>query len=136
MFLAAVSPWFVGYTVLARPYFVCLCFSIAATAIAFEIHDGSRKTVASVLFAAVSALGLYTIYHYAFVVGWHLLFLLVSATRREPGERFREVLRVAPTLTSRTVPQAARQRCPCPKCLGAASTPKGTPVQVVHWAWS
>ena len=100
MFLAAVSPWFVGYTVLARPYFVCLCFSIAATAIAFEIHDGSRKTVASVLFAAVSALGLYTIYHYAFVVGWHLLFLLVSATRREPGERFREVLRVAVVSTA------------------------------------
>ena len=83
MLLLAVSPWFVGYSVLLRPYALALCLGLLTTWAALEIHvpnaTTSQRRLWRVLFVVLSSLGLYTLYHYVFVLAWQMLALFVFA---------------------------------------------------------
>ncbi len=90
MCLLAVSPWLVGHTVLARPYAVALAIALLATEALLHSLDGGRRR-SRVLFVALSILGLYTIYHYAFVVAWQIALLAAHAGSAPAPERRGEV---------------------------------------------
>jgi hypothetical protein len=96
MLLLAVSPWLVGHGVLARPYAMALAIFVLATAALLRWLStpgiGSRA-----LFAALSLLGLYTIYHYAFALAWQLSLLAAHAAGAPRGERRRELAALAAT---------------------------------------
>jgi hypothetical protein len=86
MSLMAVSPWFLGFTILSRPYALALCLGVWATNAAFELADesSSRSARSAGVFALLSVTGLYVIYHYAFVLVWHFGWLAIVAwSRRE-----------------------------------------------------
>ena len=89
--LLALSPWFVGYTNLARPYAAVLCISIWSTVAVLALDSTDRRTAWRVGFVGLSLLGLYTLYHYVFVLAWHAVFLAWLAYRRGPGLRGREL---------------------------------------------
>src|SRR5262245_32720577 len=104
MVLLAVSPWLVGHTVLARPYGAALAIALLSTAALLRSLDGAAATAPAgagvgareqtrsrVAFAALSVLGLYTIYHYAFVVAWQLVLLAAHAVAAPHAERRSEV---------------------------------------------
>jgi hypothetical protein len=95
MALLAVSPWFVGYTVLARPYAAALCLAILSSAALLEPYRS--RPGARVAFAGLSILGLYTLYHYAFVLAWQMALLACLAVRTRRGERRRELATLAAT---------------------------------------
>ena len=95
MLLAALSPWLVGYTVLARPYSLALCLSIGSSVAVLAMVGASRRRRAwQAAFVLLSLLGLYTLYHYAFVLVWHLCVLCLYALRSQTGRR-RELLEIA-----------------------------------------
>ena len=83
MLLLAVSPWFVGYSVLLRPYALVLCLGLLTTWSALEIHapnaTAGQRRLWRVLFVVLSSFGLYTLYHYGFVLAWQMLALFVFA---------------------------------------------------------
>jgi hypothetical protein len=106
MALLAVSPWLVGHTVLARPYAAALAIALLATAALLRSLEGppappmpsagrgpdrAGRTRSRVLFVALSILGLYTIYHYAFVVAWQLALLAAHTLLSPPAERRGEI---------------------------------------------
>ena len=92
MLLLAASPWFVGYSVFLRPYGMALAIGLVTTWLVLEIHAPSvsegRQLLLRVGFVVLSGLGLYTLYHYAFVLAWQMLGLLVFAWNREPRRRY------------------------------------------------
>ena len=87
MLLLAASPWFVGYAVFLRPYGMALGIGLLTTWLVLEIHAPSvsagRQRWLRVGFVVLSGLGLYTLYHYAFVLAWQMLGLLVFAWNSE-----------------------------------------------------
>jgi hypothetical protein len=98
MALLALSPWFVAYSNFARPYAVLVCLAIVSTSIVLGVRDRAGRRGRLLAFGAVSILGLYTLYHYAFVVVWQLVLLLALAIREpdvDPAERRRRVFEVA-----------------------------------------
>jgi hypothetical protein len=90
MLLLAASPWLVGHSVLARPYAMALAISVLAT-------DALLRALAApglrhhALFVLLSLLGLYTIYHYAFVVAWQMALLGAHARGAPRAERRSEL---------------------------------------------
>jgi hypothetical protein len=91
--LFAVSPWFIGMTNYLRPYGLALCIALGSTAIL--LHSTSAcapkpRALARVAFVLLSALGLYTIYHYAFVLVWQFSFLALVACLGPRERRVRE----------------------------------------------
>ena len=91
MLLLAASPWFVGYSVFLRPYGLALAIGLLTTWMVLEIHAPSvsegRQRLLRVGFVVLSGLGLYTLYHYAFVLAWQMLGLLVFAWNSESRRR-------------------------------------------------
>ena len=85
--LLALSPWFVSFSNYARPYAIALCIALWSTHWMLELVSAPATTRRRAGFAALSLLGLYTIYHYAFVLAWQAAILGVSALRRGPGRR-------------------------------------------------
>ena len=85
MALLATSPWFVSYSVFARPYSMAIVVAIAATwAVAdlgLRVPGSRRRRISCAVFVALSILGLYTIYHYVFVLAWHGVALTIRAFR-------------------------------------------------------
>jgi hypothetical protein len=92
MLLMALSPWLVGYTVLARPYALALCLAVWSTVALLGMRGpgeeargfGRRWPLA---FVVLSLLGLYFVYHYAFLLVWQLGFLGLSALLGERERR-------------------------------------------------
>jgi len=92
MLLMALSPWLVGYTVLARPYALALCLAVWSTVALLGMRSpgeeargfGRRWPLAFVL---LSLLGLYFVYHYAFLLLWQLGYLVLSALLGERERR-------------------------------------------------
>jgi hypothetical protein len=86
--LAGLSPWFVAIATFARPYAMTMAVGVWATIAAMDIAADEPRTRgrARAVFAALSLLGLYTLYHYVFVVAWQGLFLALVALRA-PRER-------------------------------------------------
>jgi len=95
MGLLALSPWFLGFTILSRPYSLALCLGVAATNAAFDLTDevGPHRARAAAIFTVLSVLGLYVIYHYAFVLVWHFAWLALVAWGRG-ALRWRELGRL------------------------------------------
>jgi hypothetical protein len=92
--LFAVSPWFIGMTNYLRPYALAICLAVGSTAILLHsIPPSSPKPrmLARGAFALLSVLGLYTIYHYAFVLVWQLGFLALVAWLGPRERRMREL---------------------------------------------
>ena len=92
--LYGVSPWVISITNFARPYSLALPLAVLSTAAVVALHDPAERASRGrwrVLFVVCSALGLYTLYHYAFVLAWHGLLLLWLAWRSEAAERKREL---------------------------------------------
>lgn len=98
MLLFAVSPWFVSYANLARPYAWVVCLTVASTSLLLRAPSGPPRARAACLsgFALISVVGLLSLYHYVFVVGWQLALLLGRAwTSPERGRRAFEVAAIA-----------------------------------------
>jgi hypothetical protein len=103
MLLLALSPWFVEYTNLARPYAWVVALTIVSTTLAVAL-DGSasagRRALLRVGFVLVSVVGVLSLYHYAFVIAWQLALLgaqaWLSPSRRQ---RVREVMLLAVAIT-------------------------------------
>jgi uncharacterized membrane protein len=99
MLLLAVSPWFMGFSNLARPYALAVCLAVWSLDAALALHRQAPRAQARlgprVAFVALSTAGLYVIYHYAFVLVWELALLLVLAWRLEPARRWRELRNLA-----------------------------------------
>jgi hypothetical protein len=91
MALFSISPWLIGFSNYARPYVLVLSLALLASVAVLECASPGARLRWRLLFAAVSALGLYTLYHYAFVLAWHGVALTISALRRSQGERVREL---------------------------------------------
>jgi uncharacterized membrane protein len=87
MLLAALSPWFLSITTFARPYALALAVAVWSTVAALAVAEDMTRIRSRVLFVALSLLGLYTLYHYAFVLAWQLAFLAVMAWRAGAGRR-------------------------------------------------
>ena len=84
MLLLACSPWFVGYSVFARPYGLVLFASLWSTAALLEMqlcHRAGRRHWWRAIFVAATCLGLYSLYHYAFVLAWQGIALGILAWR-------------------------------------------------------
>jgi len=94
LWLLATSPWLVAHGVLARPYAICLAiFALATDALLRSLASGRARDRA--VFAALSLLGLYTLYHYAFALAWQLALAGVHALRAPREARRRELLALA-----------------------------------------
>jgi len=91
MLLLALSPWLIAYTAIARPYAMALALVVLSSESLLRSLGPDGRAWHRALFAALSVLGLYTIYHYAFVVAWHLALAALHALRAPAGERRREV---------------------------------------------
>ncbi len=91
MFLLAVSPWLVGYTVIARPYAMALALVVLSSECLLRALSARGGLPPRVLFVALSLVGIYTVYHYAFVVAWQLALAALHALRAAPPARGREL---------------------------------------------
>ena len=89
--LLATSPWFVGYSVFARPYTLVMALALGATWAVLEIGAASsgsrRQRRAQWAFVVLSILGLYTLYHYVFVVIWQIVALGLQARKASSTDR-------------------------------------------------
>jgi hypothetical protein len=94
MALLATSPWFVGYSIFARPYGLVMFASLWSSVAVLEMQVGGRsvghRLCWRLAFVASSCLGLYSLYHYAFVLLWQGVALLLLASR-SGGRRATEV---------------------------------------------
>ncbi len=89
--LLAVSPWFIAITHYLRPYGLALTVAVWSSVAAYEIvARGARSLRWRLGFIGLSILGIYTLYHYVFVILWQLAFLLAGALLSEPGRRLRQ----------------------------------------------
>jgi hypothetical protein len=72
MLLMACSPWFLGFSTLARPYGLAVCAAIWSSVALLAIHSpaGRFELRWRVGFVLLSLLGVYSIYHYLFVFAW------------------------------------------------------------------
>lgn len=95
MTLLAVSPWFLGVSNFLRPYPAVMCFGIWTTLAVASARPSPLLSGWRIGFVVLSAAGLYVVYHYAFVVLWHGVALLLIALRSEPSQRKGELLRLA-----------------------------------------
>lgn len=92
MLLLACSPWFVGYSVFARPYGLVLCASLWSSVALLEMQTGggtSRKQRLwwQSIFVVASCLGLYSLYHYFFVLAWQGAALVLLAWQSGEARR-------------------------------------------------
>jgi hypothetical protein len=87
MLISALSPWLVGYSVLARPYALVLCLAIWSTLAVLAMGAAEGRRAWRALFVLLSLLGLYTLYHYALVLAWQLSLLGLRALRLQSGRR-------------------------------------------------
>jgi hypothetical protein len=74
--LAAVAPWFGSIGVVLRPYVMAIAIGTWATVAVLASAGSRRPGPWRVAFVLLSSLGLYTLYHYAFVLAWHAVLLL------------------------------------------------------------
>ena len=99
MLLLAVSPWFMGFSNLARPYSLALCLAVWSLDTALALHRETPqerpRLGPRISFVLLSTAGLYVIYHYAFVLAWEFGLLLVLAWRARPARRWRELRSLA-----------------------------------------
>lgn len=105
--LAALSPWFVSIMTFARPYALTMAVAVWATVAALAVADDKARLRSRTVFILLSLLGLYTLYHYAFVLAWQLVFLAAIALRAGPERRVRELLGLlflAATITAGFLP--------------------------------
>ncbi|MFT7463712.1 MAG: hypothetical protein ACI9EF_002059 [Pseudohongiellaceae bacterium] len=77
--LFGLSPWVLRLTNFARPYHLALFCAVWATAAVVSMQDERRQKRWPVIFVLLSVLGLYTLYHYAFVLVWHLALIAWNA---------------------------------------------------------
>lgn len=91
----AVCPWVVSITNFARPYHFALFLGVWSTVAALEMSRGERRMLWRAVFVAASLLGIYTLYHYGFVLLWQVVFLLASAWGSGRERRTREVFWLA-----------------------------------------
>jgi len=84
--LAGLSPWFTSMATFARPYSLTLAIGIWSTLCAIDLADGRDRAWRRVLFVVLSLFGLYSLYHYGFVIVWQFSFLTLAALR-SPREK-------------------------------------------------
>ncbi len=91
--LFAVCPWVISVTNFARPYHLALFLAIWSTVAVLEMcREQPKRLRWHLLFVGASILGLYALYHYAFILLWQGVFLLWSAWARGAGRRKRPLL--------------------------------------------
>jgi hypothetical protein len=88
----AVCPWVISVFNFARPYHLALFLAVWSTVAVLEMSRDGPRMRWRILFVATSLLGIYTLYHYAFVLLWQMIFLLCSAWGTGPARRKREIL--------------------------------------------
>jgi Dolichyl-phosphate-mannose-protein mannosyltransferase len=87
LLLAALSPWIATISCFARPYAMALALGTWSTVAAVAMADDPRRRLPPVAFTLLSLLGLYTLYHYGFVLVWQACFLLASLRTAAAGTR-------------------------------------------------
>jgi hypothetical protein len=93
--LFALSPWVISVTNFARPYHLGLCLAIWSTVAALGMHETGPRFRWRLAFVLFSALGLYTIYHYAFVLAWQAALLALLSWREGREQRTRSLAALA-----------------------------------------
>jgi uncharacterized membrane protein len=80
--LLAASLQFIHFSILLRPYGLAICLAIWSSYVLLSIPGIASNRNEGRLWGAylgLSLLGIYTIYHYAFVLVWQFSFFLLSA---------------------------------------------------------
>jgi len=85
--LAGLSPWFASMATFARPYALTLCLGVWSTLCAVDLADGRAHAWRRVQFVALSLVGLYSLYHYGFVIAWQFAFLTLATLLGDPQRR-------------------------------------------------
>ncbi len=95
MLVCAVSPWVHALTNFLRPYALANATLVWATiAVLAQARPGAHRGRARVAFVLLSAIGLYTVYPYAYALAWHGLLALGLAWRSGSRTRVREITAV------------------------------------------
>jgi uncharacterized membrane protein len=90
--LFGLSPWVLRLTNFARPYQLALFCAVWATASVLAMQTDRPRRSWRVLFVALSLLGIFTLYHYAFVFAWHLAWMAWHGWSARPAGRRPELL--------------------------------------------
>ncbi len=77
MLLLALAPAFVGFSVYARPYGIAIGLVVLSSDVLLRFNE--KGLAPKLLFIAISTLGIYTLYHYVFVLVWQLSWLALDA---------------------------------------------------------
>lgn len=85
--LAGLSPWLTGMATFARPYALTMCLGVWSTLCAVDLADGRAQAWRRISFVVLSLFGLYSLYHYGFVIAWQFSFLTLAALRGDPQKR-------------------------------------------------
>jgi len=71
-----LSPWVLRLENFTRPYHLALFCAVWATVAVLNMQaEGRPRNGWRALFVVLSLIGLYSIYHYAFMLAWHLLLI-------------------------------------------------------------
>lgn len=93
--LLALSPWHHVMSNFLRPYGMLLCISIWSTCCVLHFFSDRSRSAWRMAFLLLSILGLYTVYHYAFILAWHAIVLGLMAFCSGSGRRRIDLLTLA-----------------------------------------
>jgi hypothetical protein len=79
--LAGSNPWLLELVNFLRPYTLALCAAVWATVFALRAMGPERRHRDLAAFVLASLLGLYTVYHYVFVLAWHMALIALACWR-------------------------------------------------------
>jgi hypothetical protein len=85
--LFGLAPWVLRMTNFARPYHLALFCAVWATVAVVSMQDEKPRRGWHFVFVVLSLLGMYTLYHYAFVMAWHLGLMAWHALSARPERR-------------------------------------------------
>jgi len=96
--LFSVSPWVLRITNFTRPYQLALFCAIWATVAVLSMQDEKSRCPWRLVFVALTLLGFYTLYHYSFVMIWHLALMAWQGWSARPERRRKEVVSLVAVL--------------------------------------
>lgn len=93
-----LSPWVLRLENFTRPYHLALFCAVWATVAVLRMQEPGPRRGWRLLFVVLSLVGLYSIYHYAFMLAWHLALMAWHGWSLGPARRRAEVLSLSAVL--------------------------------------